>query len=286
MNILVIGGTLFFGVPMVNELLSMGHQVTIATRGKRKDGFGDKVGRLKVERGDAASMREALQGRYFDVIIDKIAYTSNDVKYVLDYASCSKYIMMSTTSVYNPKHWDTKEEDFDAREEELIWCNRSDFPYGKGKRLAECALYSKYADINSVAVRYPFVIGEGDYTKRLLFYVEHVVKGIPMFIDNIDCQMGFIHSAEAGKFMAYLVDKDFWGAINGASGSTVSVGEILEYIEEKTGKVAILSPDGEPAPYNGEPEYSINTEKAKAIGFQFSNVKDWIYQLLDGYIGL
>ena len=116
--------------------------------------------------------------------------------------------------------------------------------------------------------------------------MEHVVKGIPMFIDNIDCQMGFIHSAEAGKFMAYLVDKDFWGAINGASGSTVSVGEILEYIEEKTGKVAILSPDGEPAPYNGEPEYSINTEKAKAIGFQFSNVKDWIYQLLDGYIGL
>ena len=31
MNILVIGGTRFFGIPMVNELLTAGHDVTIAT---------------------------------------------------------------------------------------------------------------------------------------------------------------------------------------------------------------------------------------------------------------
>ena len=34
MNILVIGGTRFFGIDMVNELLTAGHDVTIATRGK------------------------------------------------------------------------------------------------------------------------------------------------------------------------------------------------------------------------------------------------------------
>lgn len=34
MNILVIGGTRFFGIHMVNELLTAGHDVTIATRGK------------------------------------------------------------------------------------------------------------------------------------------------------------------------------------------------------------------------------------------------------------
>lgn len=34
MKILVIGGTRFFGIPMVHELLQKGHQVTIATRGK------------------------------------------------------------------------------------------------------------------------------------------------------------------------------------------------------------------------------------------------------------
>lgn len=33
-NILVIGGTRFFGIHMVNELLTAGYDVTIATRGK------------------------------------------------------------------------------------------------------------------------------------------------------------------------------------------------------------------------------------------------------------
>lgn len=34
MNILVIGGTCFFGMHMVNTLFEAGHNVTIATRGK------------------------------------------------------------------------------------------------------------------------------------------------------------------------------------------------------------------------------------------------------------
>ena len=33
MKILVIGGTRYFGIHMVNKLLEQGHAVTIATRG-------------------------------------------------------------------------------------------------------------------------------------------------------------------------------------------------------------------------------------------------------------
>ena len=50
------------------------------------------------------------------------------------------------------------------------------------------------------------------------------------------------------------------------------------------GTKAIIDKEGDEAPYNGEPEYSINTEKANALGFQFSPLKDWIYELLDYYI--
>lgn len=108
--------------------------------------------------------------------------------------------------------------------------------------------------------------------------------GIPMKIDNVDCQMGFIRSDEAGKFMAFLVDKDYRGAINGSAEGTISIREILDYVEKKTGARAVISEDGEEAPYNGEPEYSINTDKAKALGFEFSVLKDWIYELLDYYM--
>ncbi len=37
MKILVIGGTRYFGIHMVNKLLERGHKVTIATRGKTPD---------------------------------------------------------------------------------------------------------------------------------------------------------------------------------------------------------------------------------------------------------
>lgn len=284
MKILVLGGTRYFGISMVKELIKQGHDVTIATRQLAKDDYGDAVKRIRIERTDPRSIEQALKGKYFDVIYDKIAYCSNDIKYVLDTIECDKYIHMSSTSVYEPKKINTKEEDFEAFGKELVWCDRFDFPYEEIKRQAERALWQKYGDKKWIAVRYPFAIGEDDYTQRLFFYVEHIINSKPMNIDNIDCQMGFIRSDEAGIFLAYLVDKDVTGAINGSANGTISLREIIDYVEKKTGRKAIISEEGEDAPYNGEPEYSINTDKAENLGFRFSELKDWIFKLLDYYI--
>lgn len=284
MKILVIGGTRFFGIHMVNELLEKGHDVTIATRGISSDEYGDKVKRIILERTNEESVKEALSGVHYDVVIDKIAYCSNDIKYVMEAVDCDKYMYMSSTSVYEPKHMNTMESDFDGTSKELIWCDRFAFPYEQIKRQAEYALWQKYSSRNWIAVRYPFVIGKDDYTKRLLFYVEHVMKSIPMNIDNLDYQMGFIRSDEAGKFMAFLVDKEVKGAINGSAEGTISIREIIDYVEKKTGSKAIIDKGGENATYNRKPEYSINTEKTQALGFQFSVLHDWIYELLDYYI--
>ena len=284
MKILVIGGTRFFGIPMVEALLGAGHEVTIATRGRSGDGFGDRVQRILLERTDENSVREALRGKYYDTVIDKIAYCSNDIRIIMDAVDCGKYIHMSTTAVYEPKHMNTVEDDFDGTAGKLVWCGRQDFPYDEVKRQAERALWQKYADRNWIAVRYPFVIGKDDYTKRLLFYVQHIMEGKPMYIDNADCQMGFIQSDEAGKFLAFLAETDFRGAVNGSSAGTVSLREILDYVEKKTGKKALLAPDGDPAPYNGETAYSINTDRAKELGFEFTVLRDWIWDLLDFYM--
>lgn len=286
MNILVLGGTRFFGISMVWELIRQGHAVTIATRGMTKDNFGDVVQRIQVERTDPIQMEQALKGKRFDVVYDKIAYCSNDIKYAMDVIDCDKYIYMSSTAVYDPKKINTKEEDFDAIGKELMWCKRFDFPYDEIKRQAECALWQKYNDRKWIAVRYPFVIGKDDYTERMLFYVEHTMKSIPMNIDNIDFQMSYIRSDEAGGFLAFLADKNIHGAVNGSSGGTISLREIIDYVERKTGAKAILSDTGDKAPYNGEPEYSINTDKAQKLGFQFSDLKEWIYDLIDYYIEL
>ncbi|MDF2545031.1 MAG: reductase [Herbinix sp.] len=221
MNILVIGGTRYFGIYMINDLLKHGHNVTIATRGNVDVTFDNEVSRIILERTNAESIKMALKGKKYDIVIDKIAYCSNDIKHVLDVIDCNKYIYMSSTSVYDPKHWNTIEEDFDGFEKELVWCSRMDFPYEEIKRQAECALWQIYKNVDAIAVRYPFTIGEDDYTKRLLFYIEHTIKEIPMNINNIDYQMSYIRSDEAGKFISFLVDKDFTGALNGSSDGTI-----------------------------------------------------------------
>lgn len=284
MKILVLGGTRFFGIHMVNDLIEKGHDVTIATRGNTPDDFGDSVSRIRFERTDEDSIKAAIAGTHYDVIIDKIAYCSNDIRKLMDAADCDKYIYMSSTAVYDPKHINTVEEDFDGTDGELIWCDRKDFPYDVIKRQAEYALWQKYPEKNWIAVRYPFVTGKDDYTRRLYFYVEHVLKQLPMKIDNVDSQMSFIRSDEAGKFLSFLVDKDFKGAVNGSSKGTVSIREVLDYLEKETGMSAVINDDGDPAPYNGESEYSINIEKAESLGFAFTDLKDWLYPLLDYYI--
>lgn len=284
MRVLVLGGTRFFGIPMIHKLLADGHEVTIATRGRMGDPFGSRVDRLVLDRTDPESMRRALKGLHFDTAIDKIAYCSNDIKSAMESIDCDRYIYMSTTAVYQPKHMDTREEDFDGLHHRLVWCSRQDFPYDEVKRQAECALRQVYGDRDWTAVRYPFVVGPDDYTQRLLFYVEHVAKSRPMRMDNVDAPMGYIRSDEAGEFLAYLVNRPFSGAVNGCSGGTVSLREVLCYVEEKTGGRAILDEEGDAAPYNGEPPYSINTEKAEALGFRFSRVRDWMKPLLDDCI--
>lgn len=284
MNILVIGGTRFFGIHMVRELLERGHNVTIATRGKTKDEFGNAVARITLDRSDSESVKCALSGKYFDVVIDKIAYCSNDIRYVLDVIECGRYIHMSSTAVYENLHIDTAEEEFDADTGEIVWCDRSDYSYNEVKRHAERALAQYRADIKWAAVRCPVVIGTDDYTKRLYFYVDHILNGKQMNIDNPDSQMCFITSDEAGKFIAFLAESDYEGAINACADGTVSIREICDFVERKTGKTAIIDKDGDAAPYNGETSFCVNTDKAKKLGFEFSNIKDRIFDILSFYI--
>lgn len=282
MKILVLGGTKFFGKHAVETLLSEGHDITIATRGRTEIDFKD-VRHIKVDITDLESMKSAFKNKTYDVVIDSLAYCSNDVKNIFESASFGRYIMTSTTAVCD-KHINTLEEDYDPYAKELVFCGRFDFPYGEIKRQAEAAMFQKYAFARPVAVRFPFGIGKDDYTKRLFFYIEHILNQKPMYIDNFDKQMAYVRSDEGGRFIASFVHNDFTGPINGSSEGTISLREIAEYVERKTGKSAILSPDGDKAPYNGEVEYSINVDKAKALGFYFTPLKEWIYDLIDYHI--
>ena len=284
MNILVLGGTRFMGRHLVEALLADGHDVTIANRGLTGDNFGDRVARICVERTDPISIQNQIPKVVYDVVYDSIAYCSNDIKYLLDHVRCKRYIQISTISVYDSLHLDTKEEEFDPSTKELVYCNREDFLYDEIKRQAECAIVQDYGTIPAVRVRFTFVIGPDDYTKRLRFYVEHIMKQIPMFIDNLDSSLSFVRSSEAGGFLAHLAKSTFTGAINASNEQTISIAEIASYVEMKSKKSLLLSEQGDVAPYNRATAFSINCDKSKIIGYTFTPLNTWIYELLDEFI--
>lgn len=284
MKVLVLGGTRFFGVHMVNALIKNGHDVTIATRGLTKDDFGDKVDRIIIERTSSDSMAKALGSKHYDVVCDNLAYCSNDVKYLLDNVECDRYVMTSSASVYDKLHMGIAESEYDPYTYELKWCSREDYIYPEIKRQAECALFRAYPNVQAVAVRFPFVIGEDDYTERLYFYVNNIVNGIPMNINGLDEEIPFIKSTEAGQFIAWLAEKDFTGPINGNNVGTITLHEIIDYVERKTNKKAIISLEGVEGPYNGVESFNLDTKYANDSGYDFTELKEWIYKLLDCYI--
>jgi nucleoside-diphosphate-sugar epimerase len=283
MKILVIGGTRFMGIHLVEALIHRKDEVTVATRGKTSDSFGDSVKRIQFDRFSRRSISEALTDQEYDVIYDSLAYASEDVRILLESVHCRRYIMISSTAVYD-KHINTVENEFDADEVPVKWGSRKDFSYDEGKRNAERALVQCFGDISSIRVRFPFVIGMDDYTGRMDFYVQHILEKKAMHIDDFENQMAFIDSKEAGEFLAYLSKTDFVGCINGASPQTASLRDICDYITKKTGYSAVLSEKGEEAPYNGENAYSINTDRAAGLGFLFSPLPVILNPLLDRLI--
>jgi 2'-hydroxyisoflavone reductase len=71
MKVLVIGGTLFIGRLLVEELVKGGHDVTVLHR-KPKHEFGKRVDNIMADRNDAEAMKEALSTRRFDVVFDNV----------------------------------------------------------------------------------------------------------------------------------------------------------------------------------------------------------------------
>jgi nucleoside-diphosphate-sugar epimerase len=287
MNILVLGGTQFMGVHLVNRLIAYGHDVTILTRGRIKHGFDGDVKHMIADRSDRESLVAVLSGKRFDVVCDNICFCSSDVRNIMSSVNMKRYVMISTASVYENLHVDTHEDEFDPLAHKLTWMRHDGISpegYGEAKRQAEAALFRMYPDIPSVAVRFPLVAGKDDYTKRLYFYVEHVIRKKPININNLNEKICFVNSSEAGQFLSFLAESNFCGVLNGACAGSVSPAEIITFVEEKTGCKAVLSASGDEAPYNSFKSFSLNSARAHGLGFEFSGVNDWMYTLLEYYI--
>lgn len=286
MTILVIGGTRFFGIPMVWSLIKKGYEVTLATRGLTNDPFGDMVSRIKLDIYNSESVGNALYQKQYDVIIDKMGYGSTDIQNILGNVKCNYFIHMSTAGVYQLDHMNISEDEYLPEYQKLIWCTRGELGYDEEKKMAEAAIVQNYSGVKYAIVRSPFVMGKNDYTNRLRFYVEHIMKEEPFYIDNINAKMSVAYADEVADFIVFLVEHNINGIFNCCSTGYFCLKNIVQMIEQIVGKKAIFQLGGDVAPYNGTQEYSLNLEKSIQLGFHFRNVDDWIEQLIVDIINI
>lgn len=286
---LVFGGTKFAGVRLVEKLLERGYKVTIATRGKHSDNFGQRVERVVLDRNDEFAIIRLLSDKYFEYIFDFSVYTAEHVRYTLAHTHCKRYILVSSAAAY-----DAEGNVIAYRSENMVdpdtanSVNIGSERYAIVKLNSEIILRQKYRKVKSSIVRAPAVIdednlSEGTISTRLFFYVEHILKEIPFNERNIQRPCAFVRTTDEADFMIYLAEHDVDGCFNIASDGNITLNDIIRYIEEKTSKKAIITENGEanPFPFGG---YLLNLEKAKSVGYIPVNANDWIYNLLDKYI--
>lgn len=287
-KILVLGGTRFFGKKLVEQLLKQNHQVTIVTRGVSVNPFGDQVEHLQVDRRDEAAFKTAVAGRNFDIVYDNICYSPNEAKAFCEIfnGSIGKLVFTSTLATYEADGKPHTEGDFDPYHYDIVMGETADFTYGEGKRLAEAVFY-KQAKFPVVAVRFPIVMGEDDYTRRLHFHIERIINNEPIGFVNMDAEMSFIQASEAAKFLAWVGLHDVEGPINATANGTISLKQLIALIEEKTGehaKIALLGTDESRSPYAIPASWYMTTEKAQQAGFTFSELNDWLPTLVEAIV--
>ncbi|MFJ7914941.1 MULTISPECIES: NAD-dependent epimerase/dehydratase family protein [unclassified Lysinibacillus] len=285
MNILVLGGTRFFGKKLVELYIQNGHSVTILTRGQSGNPFGTKVKQLIVNRDDADSLSHALSNTAWDIVYDNICYSPNEAHKICGIleSKTKKFVFTSTLSTYEIDGIVKTEEDFNPYDYEVRMGNREEFSYGEGKRQAEAVLF-KEATFPVVAVRFPIVMGENDYTRRLHFHVERVLQEQPISLPNIAAKMSFITDDEAAAFLYFAGITPIEGPYNATAAGAISLKDLLGLIEKTTGKSAKISLVGNDemsqSPYGVPADWYMSTTKAEAAGFTFSQLHDWLPTLV------
>lgn len=281
---LVLGGTRFFGVQLVKQLLKEDVKVTVATRGNTPLPFSEQIESVIFDRNNMDSFQSVFSGREWDVVFDQICYSSLDAMNAIKvfHNNTKKYIFTSTLSVYDFGKNEWTEEDFNPYTYPIEINEKEAITYQEGKRQAEVAFFQE-GNFPVVAVRFPIVLGENDYTNRLRYYIQKILNDEVIYLRNLDASMGFIHEEEAGQFLSWISSTDFEGPINACTNGIVTLRDFIKLLEEATGKkakVEISEEEEKQTPYAIPSSWTMSNKKATDLGFSFKNLHSWLPDLI------
>ena len=182
MKVLVIGGTLFIGRQLVEELVRGGHDVSILHR-RPKHEFGRRVENIMADRNDVDAVRQAIAGRRFEVVFDNVydwerGTTAEQVEAAV--RACgdrlSRYIFLSSVAAYG--------DGLNHKESDPLASGSHPDPYVRNKANTERLLFRMHSQrgLPVVTFRPPFVYGPNNPFYREQFFWDRMRAGRPVVI--------------------------------------------------------------------------------------------------------
>ncbi|MEU9172695.1 NAD-dependent epimerase/dehydratase family protein [Streptomyces sp. NPDC048420] len=286
-EILVIGGSRYFGKRLIARLLDAGDRVTVLNRGSSAPPPG--ADHLIADRDDEASLKRALGSGMFDVVVDQVCYTPRQAAIARRVLAgrTRRYVMTSTVEVYEyedsiaPVREDAVDPATVSVDLELPWDDPEflDSHYGEGKRQAE-SVFAADAAFPFTAVRVAHVLGGADdFTGRLTYYADRIRTGEPVAVAVDNQPATYIHVEEIADFLAWTVGQDFTGPVNAASHGLLSTEELCEAVAAHLpdGKAVLQQVEvGEVSPFSFARSYGMDNSRATRLGFAFGHVRRWL----------
>ncbi|MCJ8277429.1 MAG: NAD-dependent epimerase/dehydratase family protein, partial [Bdellovibrionales bacterium] len=274
-NVLIIGGSRFFGRHLTESLVQRGDKVTLVTRGNIDVENLGLTDHIICDRDNKDLLDKSLNGKNWDIIFDQVCYDYQRAKEACELFSdrVGKYIFTSTKSVYDCKA-NLVEEDFDPTAFEVEKLVGKDENYGLAKRQAEVG-FVRYAKFPVIMVRFPIVVGFNDYTQRLAFHIDRIKNGEPIYFPNVEARISFIEALEAARTLEFLGDSDLAGPINAASPDAISLKSFVARVEMILQKKANLIPEFDEtihSPYGIPDDWFMSCQRLTEEGLTLSPV--------------
>src|SRR5689334_20017632 len=243
MRVLVIGGTLFIGKLLVEELLKDGQEVSVLHR-KGKHDFPKRVENIQADRNDAKSLREALTGRRFDVVFDNVydwdrGTTAAQVEATV--RACgdriSRYIFMSSVAAYG--------DGLNHKESDPLAPDYHPIPYTSHKATTERLLFRMHVQqgLPLVTFRPPFVYGPRNNFYREQFFWDRLRAGRPIIIPGDGhrlMQFVYVHDLVQSMIRSMDEPKAVGEAFNIGDSKPVTQAELVEKLARAANLEATL----------------------------------------------
>lgn len=283
MKCLIIGGNRFVGLRLSHLLAVMpGTELHVLNR----TGQVAHCKKAIVYKGDHLDMASAGVDREWDVVIDFACFDAKQAQSSLDhFKRVGRYVFISTASVYDGGA-SLVETAFDASQLDLSIPLPRDanagVVYQYGKRQAE-AVFAQRSPFPTLSVRFPFLLGPDDYTRRLEFHVERAREGRAIYVPSIEARFSVLHSQDAALFLQWATKQNLSGALNVACSTPLTLRELIAQIHLVHGlevRVASEEIDDNRSPYGPTTDWFMNTQRLNATGWKARPFAEWLPELL------